>query len=63
MIHSYIYNIKINIFIFINITISLISDIGTEILFLQKNGRNSTQIEALVTYSTSIESSRRALAF
>ena len=35
MIHSYIYNIKINIFIFIYITISLISDIGTEILFLQ----------------------------
>ena len=39
-----------------------IYDIGTEIIFLQENGRNSTQIEALVTYITPIESSRRALA-
>ena len=36
-------------------------DIGTEILCKTCFGHNSTQIEALVTYSTSIESSRRYL--
>ena len=40
-----------------------IYDIGTEILYETCFGHNSTQIEALVTVSTSIESSRRALAF
>ena len=40
-----------------------IYDIGTKIILLQLNCRNSTQIEALLAYITPMESSRRALAF
>ena len=63
MIHSYIYNIKINIFIFIYITISLISDIGTEILLLQSNDHNSTQKAPFSIIKIPAKSAQRDLAF
>ena len=56
----FIYNINIS---FVYITISLISDIGTEILLLQQNGRNSTQKAPFSIIKIPAKSAQRDLAF